>query len=163
MPLRPAARIGCLRFSAGIKIHFADLSEFLLQDVGGHIERSGKWPFIVDPSGKSAVFLQYRSGPLAPEWETWGGWGLRGACAEQAPMSGCHLSGRAVHYAPAPVAVVRTILGLQLCARARVCVCACVRARVSFSVCVRVCICCVCKYKCMCCIAQYQCVRRNTD
>uniref|UniRef100_UPI003AAD4062 IQ motif and ankyrin repeat domain-containing protein 1-like n=1 Tax=Centroberyx gerrardi TaxID=166262 RepID=UPI003AAD4062 len=44
----------------GVRCLLRDLDEVLIKDVGGKIQRDGRWPLLVDSSGQAATFLRYR-------------------------------------------------------------------------------------------------------
>ena len=44
-----------------IDIAFKDLAAFL-KDEDGKLKSAGKWPLLVDPSGKTAIFFRYQGG-----------------------------------------------------------------------------------------------------
>lgn len=50
-----------LGFARGFErtIHIKGLADVLLKDVGGMRAKDGRWPLVIDPSGRSSTFIQY--------------------------------------------------------------------------------------------------------
>ncbi|BFZ16284.1 hypothetical protein BsWGS_19323 [Bradybaena similaris] len=44
----------------GMKVSIRELDDVLFRDAGNKIADSGKWPFLIDPSGQATTFLRYR-------------------------------------------------------------------------------------------------------
>ncbi|PIK40842.1 putative IQ motif and ankyrin repeat domain-containing protein [Apostichopus japonicus] len=44
----------------GVKCNFKELDDVLMRDVGDKIKNDGRWPLLIDSSGRAAMFLQYR-------------------------------------------------------------------------------------------------------
>ncbi|XP_001183758.2 putative IQ motif and ankyrin repeat domain-containing protein [Strongylocentrotus purpuratus] len=44
----------------GVKVNFKELNDVLLRDVGGKIKSDGRWPMLLDPSGRVSTFLRYQ-------------------------------------------------------------------------------------------------------
>ncbi|XP_070557089.1 IQ motif and ankyrin repeat domain-containing protein 1-like [Ptychodera flava] len=44
----------------GVKCNIKELDEVLMRDVGGKIASDGRWPLLIDSSGRVATFLRYR-------------------------------------------------------------------------------------------------------
>ena len=43
-----------------IRVNFRELDDVIMRDVGNVLQKSKKWPILIDPSGQSATFLRYR-------------------------------------------------------------------------------------------------------
>lgn len=44
----------------GVKVNFKELNDVLLRDVGGKIKSDGRWPMLLDQSGRASTFLRYQ-------------------------------------------------------------------------------------------------------
>ncbi|XP_041484288.1 IQ motif and ankyrin repeat domain-containing protein 1-like [Lytechinus variegatus] len=44
----------------GVKVNFKELNDVLLRDVGGKIKSDGRWPMLLDNSGRASTFLRYQ-------------------------------------------------------------------------------------------------------
>ncbi|XP_058299635.1 IQ motif and ankyrin repeat domain-containing protein 1-like [Hylobates moloch] len=44
----------------GLKCQVTELHDVLMKDVGSHIRADGRWPLVIDPSGRVATFLRYQ-------------------------------------------------------------------------------------------------------
>ncbi|XP_078145038.1 IQ motif and ankyrin repeat domain-containing protein 1-like [Centroberyx gerrardi] len=58
--LREQCGGGAVLERGGVRCLLRDLDEVLIKDVGGKIQRDGRWPLLVDSSGQAATFLRYR-------------------------------------------------------------------------------------------------------
>ncbi|XP_038057006.1 IQ motif and ankyrin repeat domain-containing protein 1-like isoform X2 [Patiria miniata] len=44
----------------GVKANIKELHDVLMRDVGDKIKNDGRWPLIIDPSGRASTFLRYQ-------------------------------------------------------------------------------------------------------
>lgn len=49
----------------GLSVDLRDLGDVLIKDVGRRLEADGRWPAVVDASGRAGVFLKYADSNFA--------------------------------------------------------------------------------------------------
>ncbi|XP_033849769.3 IQ motif and ankyrin repeat domain-containing protein 1-like [Acipenser ruthenus] len=60
LELREQSGGGSVSELIGMKCSVRELDDVLFKDVGNKIQRDGRWPLLIDPSGQASTFLRYR-------------------------------------------------------------------------------------------------------